>query len=429
MPEMNDAGRNMYELAGRLFPICRSITGNGFRQSLEMIREILPEIQVFEIPSGTAVYDWTIPKEWNIRGGWIKNLQGETIIDFNDCNLHVMGYSVPVHQTISREELLDHIYTQPEQPEWIPYVTSYYKERWGFCMSERQKQALTDAEYEVCIDSTLEDGSLTYGELVLPGETDDEIFFSTYLCHPSMANNELSGPCVQTEIIKYLKSLSHRKYTYRFVFIPETIGSITYLSRNLEVLQQHVKAGFVVSCVGDNRTYSMVSTKYEDTLADRVLNNVLKFHYPDYIRYSFMKRASDERQYGSAGVNLPVCAFCRSKYHEYPEYHTSADNMDLISPEGLSGAYEVLVKVINALENNYFYQMQCKCEPQLGKRGLYPTVSQKGTKGDARYMQDFIAYADGRNDLIGISNILDIPVDKLIPIKDQLMEHHLLAVK
>lgn len=426
---MNDTGRNMYELAGKLFPICRSITGNGFRQSLEMIREIVPEIQVFEVPSGTAVYDWTVPKEWNIRGGWIKNMQGETIIDFNDCNLHVMGYSIPIHQTLSREELSEHVYTQPEQPEWIPYVTSYYKERWGFCMSERQKQALTDAEYEVYIDSTLEDGFLTYGELVLPGETDDEIFFSTYLCHPSMANNELSGPCVQTELIKYLKSQSHRRYTYRFVFIPETIGSITYLSRNLEALQQHVKAGFVLSCVGDNRTYSMVSTKYEDTLADRVLNNVLKFHYPDYIRYSFMKRASDERQYGSAGVDLPVCAFCRSKYHEYPEYHTSADNMDLISPEGLSGAYEVMVKVINALENNYFYQMQCKCEPQLGKRGLYPTVSQKGTKGDARYMQDFIAYADGRNDLIGISNILDIPVDKLIPIKDQLMEHHLLAVK
>ena len=244
-----------------------------------------------------------------------------------------------------------------------------------------------------------------------------------------MANNELSGPCVQTELMKYLKSLSHRRYTYRLIFIPETIGSITYLSRNLETLQQHVKAGFVLSCVGDNRTYSMVSTKYEDTLADRVLNNVLKFHDPDYVRYSFMKRASDERQYGSAGVDLPVCAFCRSKYHEYPEYHTSADNMDLISPEGLSGAYEVMVKVVNALENNYFYQMQCKCEPQLGKRGLYPTVSQKGTKGDARYMQDFIAYADGRNDLIGISDILDIPVDKLIPIKDQLMEHHLLAIK
>lgn len=426
---MSTAGDLMYGLAERLFPICRSITGNGFRQSLEIIREIVPEIQVYEVPSGTEAFDWTVPKEWNIRGGWIKNLRGETIIDFNDCNLHVLGYSVPVHQTISREELLEHVYTQPEQPDWIPYVTSYYKERWGFCMSENQKLSLTDSEYEIMIDSSLEEGHLTYGELILPGETEDEIFFSTYLCHPSMANNELSGPCVQTELIKYLKALSHRRYTYRFVFIPETIGSITYLSRNLEMLQQHVKAGFVLSCVGDNRTYSMVSTKYADTLTDRVLENVLKFHYPDYIRYSFMKRASDERQYGSAGVDLPVCAFCRSKYHEYPEYHTSADNMDLISPEGLQGAYDVMVKVINALENNYFYQMLCKCEPQLGKRGLYPTVSQKGTKGDARYMQDFIAYADGRNDLIEISNILDIPVDRLIPIKDQLLENHLLAIK
>lgn len=418
----------MYNLAGRLFPICRSITGNGFRQSLEIIREIIPEIKVFEVPSGTEVFDWTVPKEWNIRGGWIRNQQGQTIVDFKDCNLHVLGYSVPIHQTVSREELLEHIYTQPEQPDWIPYVTSYYRERWGFCMSENQKQTLTDPEYQVYIDSTLEDGSLTYGELILPGDSKDEVFFSTYLCHPSMANNELSGPCVQTELIKYLKSLSHRRYTYRFVFIPETIGAITYLSRNLETLQQHVKAGFVLSCVGDDRTYSMVSTKYADTLADRVLENVLKFHYPDYIRYSFMKRASDERQYGSAGVNLPVCAFCRSKYHEYPEYHTSADNMNLINPEGLQGAYEVMVKVINALENNFFYQMQCKCEPQLGKRGLYPTVSQKGTKGSAASIQDFIAYADGRNDLIGISNILDIPVDKLIPIKDQLMAHQLLAI-
>lgn len=426
---MSTVGDLMYGLAERLFPICRSITGNGFRQSLEIIREIVPEIQVYEVPFGTEAFDWTVPKEWNIRGGWIKNLRGETIIDFNDCNLHVLGYSVPVHQTISREELLEHVYTQPEQPDWIPYVTSYYKERWGFCMSENQKLSLTDSEYEIMIDSSLEEGHLTYGELILPGETEDEIFFSTYLCHPSMANNELSGPCVQTELIKYLKALSHRRYTYRFVFIPETIGSITYLSRNLEMLQQHVKAGFVLSCVGDNRTYSMVSTKYADTLTDRVLENVLKFHYPDYIRYSFMKRASDERQYGSAGVDLPVCAFCRSKYHEYPEYHTSADNMDLISPEGLQGAYDVMVKVINALENNYFYQMLCKCEPQLGKRGLYPTVSQKGTKGDARYMQDFIAYADGRNDLIEISNILDIPVDRLIPIKDQLLENHLLAIK
>lgn len=422
-----DEGKRMYELAGRLFPICRSITGDGFRQSLNMIREELPEIVVHEVPSGTEVFDWTVPREWNIRGGWIKNMKGETIIDFRDSNLHVLGYSVPVHQTVSREELLEHVYTQPDQPDWIPYVTSYYKERWGFCMTERQKERLTDEQYEVCIDSTLEDGSLTYGELILPGETSDELFFSTYLCHPSMANNELSGPCLMAALIRYVKSLPQRRYTYRFIIIPETIGSITYLSRNLQAMQAHVKVGFVLSCVGDDRTYSMVSTKYEDTLADRVLQNVLRYHYPDYIRYSFMKRASDERQYGSAGVGLPVCAFCRSKYHEFPEYHTSADNMDFISPEGLQGSYDVMVKVINALEHNRHYVMTCPCEPQLGKRGLYPTISQKGTYDAARAMQHFTAYADGRNDLIDISNIIGVPVDRLIPIAQKLLEHQLIT--
>ena len=417
----------MYDLAVRLFPICRSITGDGFRQSLGIIREQVPEMQVFEVPSGSEVFDWTVPKEWNIRGGWIRRKNGETVIDFSNSNLHVLGYSLPIHLLVNRDELLEHIYTQPEQPDWIPYVTSYYKERWGFCMTEHQKEQLTDEEYEVFIDSTLADGSLTYGELIVPGETDEEIFFSTYLCHPSMANNELSGPCLMTALIKYVQSLPKRRYTYRFIIVPETIGSITYLSRNLKSMQQHVKAGFVLSCVGDDRTYSMVSTKYEDTLADRVLENVLHFHYPDYIRYSFMKRASDERQYGSAGVGLPVCAFCRSKYHEYPEYHTSADNLSVISPEGLQGSYDVMVKVINALEYNRHYQMTCPCEPQLGKRGLYPTISQKGTYAAFRAMQHFTAYADGRNDLIAISEIIGTPVDQLIPIVGKLMEHHLVT--
>ena len=420
-------GKSMYDLAVRLFPICRSITGDGFRQSLGIIREQVPEMQVFEVPSGTEVFDWTVPKEWNIRGGWIRRKNGETVIDFSNSNLHVLGYSLPIHLLVNRDELLEHIYTQPEQPDWIPYVTSYYKERWGFCMTEHQKEQLTDEEYEVFIDSTLADGSLTYGELIVPGETDEEIFFSTYLCHPSMANNELSGPCLMTALIKYVQSLSKRRYTYRFIIVPETIGSITYLSRNLKSMQQHVKAGFVLSCVGDDRTYSMVSTKYEDTLADRVLRNVLHYHYPDYIRYSFMKRASDERQYGSAGVGLPVCAFCRSKYHEYPEYHTSADNLSVISPEGLQGSYDVMVKVINALEYNRHYQMTCPCEPQLGKRGLYPTISQKGTYAAFRAMQHFTAYADGRNDLIAISEIIGTPVDQLIPIVGKLMEHHLVT--
>lgn len=425
---MNTTGDYMYGLAERLFPICRSITGDGFRQSLAIIREQVPQMQVFEVPTGTQVFDWTVPREWNIRGGWIRRTNGEKVIDFRDSNLHVLGYSVPVHQTVSREELLEHVYTQPEQPDWIPYVTSYYKERWGFCMSERQKQQLTDEEYEVCIDSTLADGSLTYGELIMPGDTDEEIFFSTYLCHPSMANNELSGPCLMTALIRYVQSLANRRYTYRFIIVPETIGSITYLSRHLTEMQQHVKAGFVLSCVGDDRTYSMVSTKYEDTLADRVLQNVLRYHYPDYIRYSFMKRASDERQYGSAGVGLPVCAFCRSKYHEYPEYHTSADDLSLISPEGLQGSYDVMVKVIDALEHNRYYRMTMPCEPQLGKRGLYPTIQQKGTYDAFRALQHFTAYADGRNDLIDISNLIGTPVDQLIPIVAKLTEHQLITV-
>ncbi len=424
---MNDEGQRMYRLAERLFPICRSITGEGFRQSLAIIGEHMPGMTVHEVPTGTEVFDWTVPKEWNIRGGWIRNRKGETLIDFRNSNLHVLGYSLPIHQVVSREELLEHVYTQPDQPDWIPYVTSYYKERWGFCMTEHQKELLTEDEYEVCIDSTLEPGSLTYGELILKGETDEEIFFSTYLCHPSMANNELSGPCLMTALTDYVRQLSNRRYTYRFVIVPETIGAITYLSRNLEAMQAHVKAGFVLSCVGDDRTYSMVSTKYEDTLADRVLRNVLEFHYPDYIRYSFMKRASDERQYGSAGVGLPVCAFCRSKYHEYPEYHTSADDLTLISPAGLQGSYDVMTKVIRALEHNRHYRMTCPCEPQLGKRGLYPTISQKGTYNAVRTMQHFTAYADGRNDLIDLSHIIQVPVDELIPIKDKLTEHRLLT--
>ena len=424
-----DNGKTMYALAGRLFPICRSITGNGFRESLSILCESVPEIQVFEVPTGTTVFDWTVPKEWNIRGGGIYRRNGEKVIDFKDSNLHIVGYSLPIDETVSRDVLLEHIYTQPDQPDLIPYVTSYYKERWGFCMSENQKATLTDPAYHVVIDSSLEDGSLTYGELVVPGQTDDEILITTYLCHPSMANDELSGPVVMTELIKYVQQMTDHRYTYRFVINPETIGAITYLSRNLNVLQQHVKAGFVLSCCGDDRTYSYIATKYGDTLADRVLQNVLSFHAPDYLSYTFLDRGSDERQYGSAGVNLPVCGFCRSKYTQYPEYHTSADNMDLISPAGLQGAYDVMVKVINALEHNYFYSMNCKCEPQLGKRGLYPTISYKGSHDSVNAIRDFTAYADGSHDLIDISNRIHVSTDILIDIKDKLLAHDLLSYK
>lgn len=410
----------MYALAGRLFPICRSITGEGFRKSLNILCEEVPDIKVYEVPSGTPVFDWVVPKEWNIRGGGIYRCNGEKVIDFEDSNLHIIGYSTPIHDIVSREKLLEHIHTQPDQPDLIPYITSYYKERWGFCMSENQKKTLTDEKYRVEIDSSFKDGSLTYGDLLIPGESEKEILITTYLCHPSMANNELSGPAVIVELMKYVQQLANRRYSYRFVINPETIGSITYLSRNLKTLQKNVVAGFVLSCVGDDRTYSYIESKHGFTLADRVLQNVLRFHYPNYKHYSFLKRGSDERQYNSAGVDLPVCGFCRSKYEEYPEYHTSADNMELISPEGLLGAYEVMEKVINTLENNYHFRMNCVCEPQLGKRGLYPTISQKGTYGAVKTLTNFIAYADGRSDLIDISNIINVPTTELITIKDKL---------
>lgn len=421
-----DKGQVMYDLAKQLFPICRSITGNGFRESLNILKEIVPDIQTHEVPSGTEVFDWTVPQEWNIYDAYIETLDGRRVIDFKECNLHILGYSTPIDKIIGREELLEHIYTQPEQPDWIPYVTSYYKERWGFCMSENQKQTMKDEQYHVVIKSTLAPGSLTYGDLVISGETEEEILFSTYLCHPSMANNELSGPVVQTELIKYVQSLKNRRYTYRFVFIPETIGSITYCSRNLDVLKQNTRAGFVLSCVGDDLDYSIIESRYADTLADRVLKNVLKYHYPEYKTYSFLKRGSDEREYCAPGIDLPVCGVCRSKYGVYPEYHTSADNMNFISPEGLNGAYQLMVKVINALEYNYHYKVLCKGEPQLGKRGLYPTISQKGSYDSVLAMKDLLAYADGRNDLIGISEIINQPVDVLIPIINKMMDNNLL---
>ena len=276
------------------------------------------------------------------------------------------------------------------------------------------------------IDSELIDGNLTYGEVILPGERDEEVFLSTYICHPSMANNECSGPALLAELVRFLASRKKRKYTYRCIWVPETIGSITYLSRNLEYLKEHVIAGFNLSCVGDNRDYSIVESRYGDTLADRVLKNILKYQTDKFSTYSFLQRGSDERQYNAPGVELPVVCFCRSKFGEYAEYHTSADDMQLITPEGFQGSYEVMTQVMTALEYNACYRMKVLCEPQLGKRGLYPTISQKGSYDDIKAMTNFIAYADGRNDLIEISDRIGVPVKKLIDIADQLEKAYLL---
>lgn len=425
-------GKEMYDFAGRLFPINRSITGEGVRKTFALINEELrlngaPELNIVEVPSGTAVFDWTVPKEWSIRSGYIENEQGEKIIDFEENFLHILGYSTPVDEWVSLDELKQHIYVQEDLPDAIPYVTSYYKERYGFCMSMNQRDALPEGKYHMFIDSSLFEGSLTYGELILPGKSEKEVLLSTYVCHPNMANNEVSGPVLSTALIKYIAAMKDRKYTYRFVFIPETIGSITYLSRNLAQMKANTIAGFVLSCVGDDRDYSILESRYADTLADRVLTNVLEFN-GKYTRYDFSERGSDERQYNAPGVDLPVVVFCRTKFTKYPEYHTSKDDMTLVSPEGFAGSFRVMTEVIDVLENNAKYRVTVLCEPQLGKRGLYPTISKKGSYDAILSQRDLIAYSDGRNDLIDISERIKVPVRELIPIKDKLVANALLEV-
>lgn len=424
---MSKTGKEMHDLCRRLFPICRSITGEGVRRTLDILCELLPELQVFEVPSGEKCFDWTVPKEWNIRDAYVIAPDGEKIVDFQKSNLHVVGYSTPIDRKISLEELQNHLYSLPEQPDAIPYITSYYKERWGFCLTENQRKNLAAGEYKVCIDSDLKNGSLTYGELILKGASEREIFLSTYICHPSMANNELSGPAVATFLAKYLSELPDRKYTYRIIFIPETIGSIVYLSRNLEEMKKNVIAGFNLTCVGDERAFSYLPSRNENTLADKIALHVLENLHPGFVKYSFLDRGSDERQYCSPKVDLPVASVMRTKYGEYPEYHTSLDNLDLVTPNGLFGSYNVLRKCIECLEKNEKLEVTVLCEPQLGKRGLYPTLSTKETKSQVENMMNLITYCDGTMDLLEIAEKINVPMWELFPIVERLKAENLLT--
>ncbi|MBP9996404.1 MAG: DUF4910 domain-containing protein [Lachnospiraceae bacterium] len=430
MIDKENIGQDMYNLAGRLFPICRSLSGKGVRQTLDILKEYVEEagisMQIHNVPTGTQVFDWTVPKEWVINEAYIEDENGNHIIDFKENNLHVMGYSTPVDEWVELDELLEHIETLEEQPDLIPYVTSYYRERYAFCMSENMKRSLKPGKYHMYIDSELIDGNLTYGEILIPGESQKEVFISTYICHPSMANNECSGPALSVNLARYIMSLEKRHYSYRFIYIPETIGSITYISSHLDYMRSHIVAGFNISCVGDDGDYSVVQSRYGDTLADKVILNLLKYRENAKV-YSYLERGSDERQYCSPGVDLPFVCFCRTLFDQYPEYHTSADNMDFVSPAGFEGAYDVMTDAINALEHNAYYQVQVLCEPQLGKRGLYPTVSRKDAWDAILVTRDFLSYADGRNDLIDIANIAHVPVTEMIGIAKKFTEHKLVV--
>lgn len=389
-----------------LWPICRSITGNGLRESMRILREIIP-LELIEVPTGTIVYDWTIPREWNIRSAYILTPDGKRIADLSVNNLHVVNYSTPVDRDISYEELKKHIHTIPEIPGAIPYITSYYKENWGFCLSHDEWNSLPQTGiYHVHIDSTLEDGLLTYAQCVLKGETEEEILFSTYLCHPSMANNELSGPLAAAFLYQKIAALPNRRYTYRFLFAPETIGVIAFLAKFGEELKKNLVAGYVLTCCGDPGNFTYKRSKHRTSLADRAAEHILLRKKLPHSVIEFAVGGSDERQFCSPGFNMPVGSLMRTPYQRYKEYHTSFDNKSFISFHALEETVNTYLAIVKLLELNYKYKnVISHCEPQLGKRGLYPSSINPVFDRDATHrLLHFLSFADGEMDLIEIAD-------------------------
>lgn len=420
---VKDDGQKMMDLIGRLFPICRSITGNGVRKTLDILSEYIP-IDRYEIPTGTQVFDWEVPKEWNIREAWIKNSAGEKIIDFADSSLNILNYSVPVHKTLSLSELKEHLYTIPSQPDLTPYRTSYYQENWGFCMPFSQVNDLPEDEYEVYIDSTLEKGYMSFGEFFIPGETLDEVLISTHICHPSLANDNLSGIAVATLLAREL-SQKRQRYSYRFLFIPGTVGAITWLSLN-ERRAKFIKHGLVASLLGKPGAFTYKKSRQGNADIDHVVQQVLKIRKVEHEVRAFTPYGYDERQFCSPGFNLPVGCLTRTSWAEYPEYHTSADNMDLVTADALKESLDVYRNVLQVLDRNRRYlNVNPKCEPQLGKRGLYNQVGGDHSGKDIQMAMLWILnYSDGFHTTLDICeksgieyNIIEVAIRKLIEAK------------
>jgi aminopeptidase-like protein len=363
------AGGDILRLMTELFPICRSITGQGFRETLGILRRHIP-LEIHEVPSGTRVFDWTVPKEWNIRDAYVRNPRGEKVIDFRRSNLHVVSYSVPVKRTMPLAELSRHLHSLPDRPDWIPYRTSYYREDWGFCLSHKELVGMEDGDHEVVIDATLEDGFLTYGELFLEGRTRDEVLISAHACHPSLANDNLSGVGLAAILAAHL-ARAPRRFSYRFLFIPGTIGAITWLALN-EERARGIKAGLVLSGLGDAGRLTYKKSRRGDATVDRAAAHVLRQASPPGRVVDFSPYGYDERQFCSPGFDLPVGRISRTPFGEYREYHTSADNLDFVSAEALGDSFEKILEVLDILEQDaVFVNLNPKCEPQLGKRGLY----------------------------------------------------------
>lgn len=401
-PALEQLGREMYGLVEMLYPICRSITGDGVRQTLSLVKNHIP-IEIHEVPTGTQVFDWTVPKEWNIRDAYIKNKKGERIVDFQKSNLHVVSYSIPVRATMHLAELKNYLFSLPEKPDWIPYRTSYYNESWGFCLSYKQLLSLEEGEYEVVIDSTLENGSLTYGECLMPGSTTEEVLIYTHVCHPSLCNDNLSGIALATYLADWLSGQSLR-YSYRFVFAPGTIGSIVWLSLN-EARLDRIKHGLVVALVGDGGKFTYKKSRRGDSELDRVVIHSLKHSGTSFEVLDFSPWGYDERQFCSPGINLPVGRLTRTPHGAYPEYHTSGDNLDLVRPEFLAESFSAYLSIINALEKNASYiNLSPKGEPQLGRRGLYRKVGVPQGIGSREYALLWVLnFSDGANSLLDIA--------------------------
>jgi len=423
-----NSGEDIFALAAKLYPICRSITGDGVRQTLHHIGAHV-SLDVHEVPTGTAVFDWTIPREWNIRDAYIKDASGEKIVDFAQSNLHVMSYSIPVHKHVSLQELKKHVHTLPEQPELIPYRTSYYAEDWAFCMSHCQLENLRDGTYEVVIDSSLKDGSLTYGEYLHKGETEDEFLLSAHVCHPSLANDNCSGIALLTHLAKRLAGIRTR-CSYRFLFAPGTIGAITWLARN-EDKARRIKHGLVVSMVGDGGGPTYKKSRRGDAMIDRAVVHVLRHSGLTPTILNFSPYGYDERQYCSPAFNLPVGLFQRSKFGAIPQYHTSADNLDFIRPEYLAQSYRLIAEALNVIENDAIYQNTLpKCEPQLGKRGLYGAIGgDKDAAAKNMAMLWILNLADGSHSLMDIAERAELPFETIQKTTQLLCNYRLLTRK
>jgi aminopeptidase-like protein len=419
-------GRELYDRIARLYPICRSITGNGVRETLSIIGEEI-DLQIREVATGTPVFDWTVPKEWNIRDAYVKNLNGGRVIDFKASNLHVVNYSVPVRARLTLAELRSHLFSIPDHPDWIPYKTSYYKETWGFCVTDRQLQSLRDHEYDVCIDSSLENGHLTFGEYCLPGNEAAEVLVSCHVCHPSLCNDNLSGVSVAVSLAKLMRAMP-RRYTYRFVFIPGTIGAIAWLALN-EGRVSRIRHGLVLACLGDRGKLTYKRSRRGNAEIDRAVALVFRHVKPEPDVEEFSPYGYDERQYCSPGFNLPVGVVSRTPHGRFPEYHTSADNLDLVAPSALADSLTMLVDLVSVLEGNaVFLNQNPKCEPQLGRRGLYASMG--GHSDDHRAREAALLWvlnlSDGSHSLLDIAERSGLAFAMIRDATNSLVKHRLL---